>query len=127
MPNYTLCLLLRANLTEADCDKFLQDLKKILVNSQTPEVISWGKRDLAYPIAKENQAFYYLLNFEADGTIPATLDKKLKLAGEVLRFLIVRRAKKASKAESKLEKPEVKKEPIQAKVKPRKSQTKKKI
>lgn len=100
MPNYTLCLLLRVNLQDSEREKFLQEFIKTLLNSSKPEVIPWGKRDLAYPIQKETAAFYYLLNFEADGTIPATLDKKLKLTKEVLRFLVVRRKKKLVKTEA---------------------------
>ncbi len=111
MPNYTLCLLLRVNLQDSEREKFLQELTKTLLNSSKPEVIlsdsekqasliSWGKRDLAYPIQKETAAFYYLLNFEADGATPSALDKKLKLTREVLRFLVVRRKKKLVKTEA---------------------------
>lgn len=94
MPNYTLCVLLKADLTDGDREKFLQELPKNLPDSQKPEIISWGKRNLAYPILKETQAFYYLVKFEADGSVPGTLDKKLKVSDQVLRFLIVKRAKK---------------------------------
>ena len=97
MPYYTLCLLLRANLTDSEREKFLKSLTETLSNSSKPEIISWGKKDLVYPIQKETQAFYYLLNFEADGKTPAVLDKKLKLENSVLRFLIVKRKKKTIK------------------------------
>lgn len=125
MPSYTLCLLVRENLSEADRDKVLLEVSKTLTDSVKPEIISWGKRDLAYSIAKQTQADYYLLNFEAESSIPAALDKKLKLTEEILRFLVIRRAgkvespksaqkEKVAKAPSKPEK--AKKEPRAKKV-----------
>jgi len=115
MPSYTLCLLLRESLSEADRDKVLLEVSKTLTDSIKPEIISWGKRDLAYPIAKQTQADYYLLNFEAESSVPATLDKKLKLAEEVLRFLIIRRA-----GEVKSPKDEEKEKPVKAQSMPKK-------
>ena len=51
----------------------------------------WGRRKLAYPIAKKEDGIYHLLTFSAD---PETLDevsRVLKIDDDVLRHLATRR------------------------------------
>ncbi len=51
----------------------------------------WGRRKLAYEIAKKNEASYHILHFDAD---PGTLDeiaRVLKITDGVMRHMAVRR------------------------------------
>jgi small subunit ribosomal protein S6 len=50
----------------------------------------WEKRKLAYEIRKVREAFYYILRFEGDGKLVDELERRLKVADEVIRFLTVR-------------------------------------
>lgn len=50
----------------------------------------WGsRRRLAYPIKKQDQAFYTTVVFEAEPSALKPLDRALNLNNDVLRFLIV--------------------------------------
>ncbi|WP_303883156.1 30S ribosomal protein S6 [Acetomicrobium mobile] len=50
----------------------------------------WGKRRLAYPINKQAEGYYALLDFKLDPSHIGEVDRLLKLRDSVLRHLIVR-------------------------------------
>ena len=51
---------------------------------------SWGMKKLAYPIQKKSTGFYFLLEFEAEGSVIADYELMMKRDERVLRFLTVR-------------------------------------
>ena len=50
---------------------------------------NWGMRKLAYPIRKKTTGFYYLIEFNADGSLIADLEVAYKRDERLLRFLTV--------------------------------------
>ena len=52
---------------------------------------NWGKRKLAYEIDKLTEGDYTLVNFHADPTQIAELDRVLRINDAVKRHMIVRR------------------------------------
>lgn len=53
----------------------------------------WGRRQLAYPIAKLHKAHYVLMNIECDGDTLNELEGAFKFNDAVLRHLTIRRQK----------------------------------
>jgi len=51
----------------------------------------WGKRKLAYEINKLQEGDYTLVNFHADPTSIAELDRILRITDSVVRFILVRK------------------------------------
>ncbi len=51
----------------------------------------WGKRKLAYEINKLQDGDYTLINFHADPTSIAELDRVLRITDAVVRFMVVRK------------------------------------
>ncbi|MEI6301586.1 MAG: 30S ribosomal protein S6 [Betaproteobacteria bacterium] len=49
----------------------------------------WGRRQMAYPIAKMHKAHYVLMNIECDGETLTELEHSFKFNDAVLRNLIV--------------------------------------
>lgn len=56
-------------------------------NGTLGEVDEWGKRALAYPINDEPEGYYVVVNYSAEPTFPAELERRLKITDGVLRFL----------------------------------------
>jgi small subunit ribosomal protein S6 len=50
----------------------------------------WGLRKLAYPIQKQQEGRYFLMNFDLEPQNIAELERVLKLTESVIRHLIVR-------------------------------------
>jgi small subunit ribosomal protein S6 len=59
---------------------------------QVDNVEDWGKRKLAYEIDKLTEGDYTLINFHADPTQIAELDRVLRINDAVKRHMVVRRA-----------------------------------
>ncbi|MGW8188145.1 MAG: 30S ribosomal protein S6 [Desulfobacterales bacterium] len=53
----------------------------------------WGRRQLAYPIAKLHKAHYVLMNIECDSDTLGELEGAFKFNDAVLRHLTIRRQK----------------------------------
>ena len=53
----------------------------------------WGRRQLAYPLAKVHKAHYVLMNIECDNETLAELEHSFKFSDAVLRHLIVQMPK----------------------------------
>jgi len=51
-------------------------------------VEDWGRRQLAYPIAKVHKAHYVLMNIETDQKTLAELNGSFRFSDAVLRFLV---------------------------------------
>ncbi|MHB1889248.1 MAG: 30S ribosomal protein S6 [Acidimicrobiales bacterium] len=54
------------------------------------QLTRWGKRPLAYELDEHREGYYVLLEFTAEPSLPAELDRMLILADEVLRHKVVR-------------------------------------
>ena len=53
-------------------------------------VDEWGKNRLAYEIQKMKEGFYYFIQFEADATAPAEIERHVRIMENVIRYLCVR-------------------------------------
>jgi small subunit ribosomal protein S6 len=56
------------------------------------KVDRWGRRRLAYEIARQSEGYYVVVVFTAEPSVIAELERSLHLADEVLRFKVVQRA-----------------------------------
>jgi small subunit ribosomal protein S6 len=90
---YELMLLLQADALESARESLLKkteetiNLAKGKVRSSQP----LGKKDLAYPIEREKEAYFYLFELEGPPNLIRTLDKKVKFQDGILRHLVVRK------------------------------------
>lgn len=55
----------------------------------------WGLRKLAYPIQKKSTGFYYLIEFESEGSLINDLEVAFRRDERVLRFLTIKMEKHA--------------------------------
>ena len=56
------------------------------------KVDDWGRRRLAYEIARRNEGHYLLVEFDAEPEALTELDRTLSLSDQVMRFKVVLRA-----------------------------------
>lgn len=85
---YEMMVLARADAKESD-SKREEIIKKLLGDSGTvKKVFSLGKKQLAYPIKKQTEAVYLLVNVEAEALVLNEINKRAKLNEEILRFLL---------------------------------------
>jgi small subunit ribosomal protein S6 len=89
---YDLMLLLDTTSPEEQRAKVLAEAERI-VTSNGATVVSqhdWGTRRTAFEIRHQNDAEYHLLQFEGAPTVPAALDRYLRITDGVVRFRVIK-------------------------------------
>ena len=88
--NYEAVYILNPSLSEEQIAALVAKFKAVVeANGTVSEVDEWGKRRLAYPINDEEEGVYTVINFTADPSFPAELDRVYKITEGVMRSLIV--------------------------------------
>ena len=70
------------------------------------QVLEWGMRDLAYPIAKQRRAIYGLFEYRAEVQGLREIERNVKLMDAVLRFISVQQAENAPPATLRQQRPQ---------------------
>ena len=91
MTKYESMYILKPDMDEEKKDALVKKFADIVTdNGGTVEKIDeWGKKRLAYPIQYINDGYYVLMNFEAQPTLPAELERNYKISDDVLRFIVI--------------------------------------
>lgn len=89
MRAYETMLVLKSDLEEATRDALIEKYEGVVAKEggTVNPTTKLGKRRLAYEINNYRDGFYALLNFEANTTTPAELERLLKIDESVLRYL----------------------------------------
>lgn len=92
MRHYEICFLVHPDQSE-QVPAMLERYRSLVegANGKIHRIEDWGRRQLAYPIAKLHKAHYVLLNIECDGATLAELEAIFRFNDAVLRHLTVRR------------------------------------
>lgn len=95
MRHYELMVILDPNLDERtvapSLDTFLNVVRKD--GGSVDKVDVWGKRRLAYEIAKHAEGIYAVVNLNAEPATVSELDRQLGLNESVLRTKVLRQGK----------------------------------
>ena len=103
MPNltnsYETIIILSTTLGDDTITAMVEKFKKLIAeNGEVESVEDWGKRRLAYPIQKQNDGHYTLINFKSSPDFTAELDRIYNITDGVLRSIIVKKELKPAKA-----------------------------
>lgn len=93
MNKYELALVVNAKLEDEVRAAVVEKAKGYITryNGVITEVEEWGKKRLAYEIQHMREGFYYFVQFEADSTCPAEVERHMRIMDNVLRYLVVRK------------------------------------
>ena len=92
MRKYETIFILHPSLDEEAVKANIEKFQGVIVNGggKVENVDFWGKRKLAYEIAKVNEGFYTLINFEANTELPKELDRVFRITDGVIRHIVVK-------------------------------------
>ena len=91
MNKYEIMFILKSNEEEA-IKKEVTELKAIITDmkGEITEEKEIGNKKLAYPIKKEVNGYYYVINCNASSEIVSEFDRKARINENVIRHLIIR-------------------------------------
>jgi len=94
MPLYELVLVLPSSGTEQERSNTIERIEGVITKhgGEIESKDDWGKRKLAYPVQKLREGYYTQINFnaETEGECLIELDRELRIAEDILRFLVTR-------------------------------------
>ena len=92
MRKYETIFVAHPSLDEEAVKALIEKFKGVIENGNATvdNVDFWGKRKLAYEIAKVNEGYYTLINFTANPELPKELDRVFGITDGIIRHIIVK-------------------------------------
>ena len=89
---YELALIIKASLDDEAKNAQIEQITQLLgrFDATIEKVDEWGRRRLAYEIAKQNEGFYFFITFSAESSVPAEIESRVRIMESILRYLIIR-------------------------------------
>ena len=96
MNKYELAVVVSAKIEDDERAATVEKCKALIerFGGQVTNVDDWGKRRLAYEVQKMKDAFYYFIKFDAESTVPAEIESRVRIMDNVIRYLCVRQDEK---------------------------------
>jgi small subunit ribosomal protein S6 len=89
--SYELMFIVRPDMVDEDLNKLISTLESSVTSAGgTAKSEIWGKRRLAYKVAKFNDGIFVLLMIQGTGTIIHEVERRLRVTEQVIKFLSVR-------------------------------------
>ena len=118
---YDIVVLVTPELSEEEGTRLIGDYRKLLGDGGA-EIVrdeTWGRRRLAYPIARKREATYHHFQVKAEPALVAEAERRMRLSDQVLRHLAVRaddELKRSAKMAARIQKKAAKRPPRPAPV-----------
>ena len=93
MMKYELALVLSAKIEDEERAAMVEKVQAMITTAGATitNVDEWGKKQLAYEIQKMKEGYYYFIQFEADATCPAEVERHVRIMDNVMRYLVVKK------------------------------------
>ena len=90
MREYELVIIVHPDLEETALNEAITKVQGWITDAggQVTKTDLWGKRKLAYPIRKQTQGHYVLLNISMEPKFGVELERNLRFFEPVIRFLV---------------------------------------
>jgi small subunit ribosomal protein S6 len=104
---YETLVLIHPDQGEAGAKDVTARIKTLIEDQQgtISQILEWGMRELAYPIAKQRRAHYVLFEYRAGVAGLREIERNITLMDPVLRFLSVQQAENAPPATLRQQRP----------------------
>ncbi len=103
MRSYEELFIVRPDAAEEEVDPLIEQLKNVITQGggSLEKTEKWGVRKLAYRVVKYNEGQYILLQFNAPPETVREVERRLRVADLVLKFLTVRTDEKLKRIEKR--------------------------
>jgi small subunit ribosomal protein S6 len=100
---YEELFIVRPDATEEEVDPLIEQLRNVVTQAggTMDRADKWGVRKLAYRVLKYNEGQYILLQFSAKAEVVKEIERRLRVADLVLKYLTVRIDEKLKRIEKR--------------------------
>jgi small subunit ribosomal protein S6 len=96
---YEELFILKPDTVEEEVDGFVEQIQHVITNGQgtIDKTDKWGVRKLAYRVQKYNEGLYVLIQFSSTPDLVKEVERRLRVADSVIKFITVRIDEKQKK------------------------------
>ena len=92
MNKYETIFIVNPNVEDAGVKALIEKFSNLINNDgKVEKVEELGLKKLAYEIKKNKEAYYMVINFEANPSLVAELERIYRITDEVIKFIVVRK------------------------------------
>ena len=92
MNNYETIMIINSNLEEAVIKSTIEKVNDLIAkNGKVESTEEWGKKRLAYPIKKQNEGYYVLINFSSNPDFIDELERVYGITDEIIKHIVVKK------------------------------------
>ena len=93
MNKYEVLYILDAKVDGVAKDALIEKFSELVKanGGEVESVDKWGEKKLAYPIDYKTEGYYVLMNFTAAPEFPQELERQMRIADEVLRYMVIKK------------------------------------
>ena len=100
---YEELFIVKPDTSEEEVDGFVEQIKHVITNGKgtVDKVDKWGIRKLAYRVQKYNEGLYVLIQFSSTPDLVKEVERRMRVADMVIKFITVRIDEKQKKIEKR--------------------------
>jgi small subunit ribosomal protein S6 len=100
---YEELFIVRPDATDEEVDPVIEQVRSVIANSggTVDKAEKWGVRKLAYRVMKQSEGQYILLQFSAQPETVKEIERRLRVADLVMKFITVRIDEKMKRVEKR--------------------------
>jgi small subunit ribosomal protein S6 len=97
---YEIGFIITPEVNEEEVKKIIESITGTITKAKgvIENLDEWGRKKMAFPIQKNLEGYYVFIQTEVDGSVIATLERRLKQMEKVLRFITLRLDDKLKKS-----------------------------
>ena len=100
---YEELFILKPDTVEEEVDGFVEQIQHVITNGKgtVDKTDKWGVRKLAYRVQKYNEGLYVLIQFSSTPDLVKEIERRMRVADQVIKFITVRIDEKQKKIEKR--------------------------
>ena len=93
MNKYEVLYILDTKVDGAQKDALIEKYSNLVKENggEVEGIDKWGDKKLAYPIDYKSEGYYVLMNFVSNPEFPQELERQMRIADEVLRYMVIKK------------------------------------
>ena len=90
--NYESIIIINSSLEEAQIKETVTKVTNLISeHGKLESTEEWGKKRLAYPIQKQSEGYYVLINFSSNPEFIDELERVYNITDEVIKHIVVKK------------------------------------
>jgi small subunit ribosomal protein S6 len=100
---YEELFIIKPDTPDEEVESFIDQIKQVITSGKgtVDKVDNWGVRKLAYRLSKYNEGRYVLVVFSSTPELVHEVERRMRVADQVIKFITVRIDEKAKKIEKR--------------------------